>query len=178
MPLRTILTISALLLSVTPLHAQGTDVAAGTRVRVQSPCDPASRGRYCETVIGRVLPSNGDGLLVEDALGSTHRIDLANGSRLERSAGYRRHTLAGLGLGSLAGLATGAALAAGCTTGGEDDGFCSLYFLAAVPAGALVGSLIGASTRTERWEAVSAPAVGLHIWPLPGRATVALTIRF
>lgn len=178
MPLWTVLTLLALLLLRTPVHAQGSAVAPGTRVRVQPRCTGTDAGRPCRAVVGRLLAPIGDGLLVEDAHGVTRRIDLATGSRVERSAGYRRHTLLGLGLGSLVGLGAGALLYSGCTTGGEDDGFCGFYYLATVPGGAALGTVVGALTRTERWEAVSAPTTTLHVWPLPGRTTVALTVPF
>jgi hypothetical protein len=178
MPLWTVLTLLAFLLPRTLVHAQGSTVPPGTRVRVQLPCGATDTGRPCGTVVGRLLAPTGDSLLLEDAHGVTRRIDLATGSRVERSAGYRRHTLLGLGLGTLVGLGTGALLYSGCTTGGEDDGFCGFYYLGAVPAGAVVGAVVGALIRTERWEAVSAPATTLHVWPLPGRTTVALTVPF
>lgn len=178
MPRWTLLTLLACLLLRTPVHAQESSVPPGTRVRVQRPCGATDTGRPCGAVVGRLLAPAGAGLLIEDAHGLTRRVDLATGSRLERSAGYRRHTLLGLGLGSLVGLGTGALLYSGCTTGGEDDGLCGFYYLAAVPAGAALGTVVGALMRTERWDAVSAPATTLHIWPLPGRTTVGLTVRF
>jgi hypothetical protein len=133
-------------------------------------------------MVGRLLPPAGDSLpgrlLIEDARGATRTIDLPAGSRLERSAGYRRHPLLGLGLGSLAGLGAGALLVSSCTRGGSDDSLCGLDYVMAVPAGAALGTLIGALTRTERWEPTEGPAAALHLWPLPGQATVALTLRF
>lgn len=178
MPLWTVLTLLAFLLPRTPVHAQGSTVQPGTRVRVQPPCGATDTGRPCRTVVGRLLAPTGDSLLIEDAHGVTRKIDLATGSRVERSVGYRRHTLLGLGLGSLVGLGAGALLYSGCTTGGEDDWLCGFYYFATVPAGAALGTVVGALTRTERWEAVSAPATTLHVWPLPGRTTVALTVPF
>lgn len=178
MPLWTVLTLLAFLLPRTLVHAQGATVPTGTRVRVRPPCGATDTGRPCRTVVGRLLAPTGDSLLIEDAHGVTRRIDLATGSRVERSAGYRRHTLLGLGLGTLVGLGAGALLYSGCTTGGEDDGLCGFYFLGAVPAGAVVGTVAGALIRTERWEAVPAPATTLHVWPRPGRTTVALTVPF
>ena len=110
----------------------------------------------------------------------THRIELSGGATLERSVGYRRHTLLGLGIGTLAGIGTGAALVAGCTQGGrgEDDGLCNLYYVATIPIGAGVGALTGALTRTERWEAVTAPQSTLQILPGAGHVRVAVSARF
>jgi hypothetical protein len=33
---------------------------------------------------------------------------------------------------------------------GEDDGLCGLYYAITLPAGAALGALVGALTRTER----------------------------
>jgi hypothetical protein len=178
MPLWPVLTLLALLLPRMALNAQASALPPGTRVRVQPPCGATDTVRPCRAVMGRLLAPTGDGLLIEDAHGVMRRIDLPTGSRFERSAGYRRHTLLGLGLGSLVGLGTGALLVSGCTKGGSDDELCGLYYLFTVPAGAALGTLVGALTRTERWEAVPAPATALYVWPLPGRATVSLTVRF
>lgn len=183
MPLWTVLMLLALLLPRAPLHSQGSAVQPGSRVRVQPSCAATDAERPCRPVVGRLLPPTGDGLpgdqlLIEDADGVTRRIDLPTGSRLERSAGYRRHTLLGLGLGSLVGLGMGAVLVSGCRRGGSDDELCGLDYLYTVPAGAALGTLVGALTRTERWEAVSVAAPALHVWPLPGRTRVALTVHF
>lgn len=84
-----------------------------------------------------------------------------------------------LGIGSLVGLGAGAALTSGCKRGGSDDELCGLNYVYAVPAGAAVGALIGALSRTERWEAVSMPwAPALHLWPQTGGTAVALSVRF
>ena len=178
MPLWTVLTLMALLLPRTPLHAQGSAVPPGTRVRVHTPCGPVDTARSCRVVVGRLVAPSGDSLLIEDAHGVTRRIDLTSRTRLERSAGYRRHTLLGLGLGSLVGLGTGALLVSGCTRGGSDDELCGLNYVFTVPAGAALGTVVGARTRTDRWEALPTPATALRVWSLPGRTAVALTVPF
>jgi hypothetical protein len=145
---------------------------------VQPPCGATDTGSPCRAVLGRLVTATGDTLLIEDVEGRTRRIDLATGSRFERSVGYRRHTLLGLGVGSLVGLSTGAGLVAGCRRGAQTTRLCGIYYLFAVPAGAALGTLIGALIRTERWEPVPGPATSLHVLPLPGRATVSLAIHF
>ena len=181
MPLWVVLALLALLLPRPWLHAQGA-LPPGTRVRVHPLCGNPDAGLPCGPVVGRVVTWTGDlqnELLIEDADGASRRIDLATGSRLERSAGYRRHTLLGLGIGSFVGLGTGAALVSGCKRGLSDEELCGLHYAYAVPAGAALGMLVGALIRTERWETVSTPSTtGLYMWPLPGRTTVALTVRF
>lgn len=180
MPPWTALALLTLLLPSVQLCAQDSIAPPGARVRVRLPCGAEDIPRSCAAVIGRLVVPTGDSLLFEDEHGVTRRIDLAAGARLERSAGYRRHTLLGLGLGSLVGLGAGAALASGCTRGGrgEDDHFCNLYYLVTVPVGAGLGTLVGALTRTERWEPVSGPWSTLAVWPLAGRTTVAVAVRF
>ena len=109
-----------------------------------------------------------------------HGVDLRSATRLERSAGYRRHTLLGLGLGTFAGVGTGALLASGCTQGGrgEDDGLCGIYYFATIPAGALIGTLVGALTRTERWEPVASSGPAVRVLPGVERTTIVVTASF
>jgi len=180
LPNWTLLALAALLLPSASLPAQVPAVPPGARVRVQHPCGVADPARACMTLIGRALRPVGDSLLVEDEHGRIRGVDLLSAARLERSTGYRRHTLLGLGLGALAGLGSGALLASECTQGGrgEDDGMCNLYYLITIPAGAGVGTLVGALTPTERWETVSASGAALRVWPGVDRTTVVVTGRF
>ena len=154
MSLRTLPAVVLVLSLSLPLHAQDSTLAPGTRVRVLSACDTTAAHRGCDVVKGRLLSRTGNELLIQDTEGGEHRVNLSAGARVEQSAGYRHHTLRGMGIGALAGLATGAILVADCTRGGrgEDNGLCAVRLVAAVPIGAGVGALIGALTRTERWE--------------------------
>ena len=131
------------------MHA-GTRPSLGRAARYSSPCAAPMRRdirRLCRPVVGRLLAPTDDPLMIEDAHGLTRRIDLATGTRVERSAGYRRHTWLGLGLGSLAGVGVGSLLYSGCTTGGEDDGLCGFYYFGTVPAGAALGTLSAADAH-------------------------------
>ena len=180
MPLRSILPLAAALALTLPLHAQDSTVAPGTRVRVLSSCDTTAAHTGCDVVKGRLLSRTGSELMIQDADGAEHRISLASGVRIQRSAGYRRHTLRGLGIGTLAGLATGGILVADCTRGGrgEDNGLCSVRLVAATAAGAGVGALIGALSRSERWETVPESRASLHLRPMHGRTRVGLAFSF
>ena len=181
MSLRTLLPLLALLLPHAVLSAQDSGLAPGTRVRVWEACAGEHETRSCRPVVGRLVAPADDNLLIEDARGTTRRIDPAAGVRIDRSAGYRRHTLLGLGAGALMGLGTGAVLVSGCTQGGrgEDDGLCNIYYLVTVPAGAGLGTLIGALTRSERWQpAYSGGAATLRVSPRAGGAAVAFSIPF
>ncbi len=180
MPHWTLLALAALLLPLASSPAQVPVVPPGARIRVQDPCGVADPARACAPLIGRVLRPVGDTLLVEDGHGRIRGVALSSATRIERSTGYRRHTLLGLGLGTLAGLGSGALLASGCTQGGrgEDDGLCNLYYVITIPAGAAVGTVVGALTRTERWETVSGVGAALRVWHAVGRTTVVVSGRF
>lgn len=171
------LALVALLLPCMPLAAQDSSVTAGLRVRV--PCG-AEAPQPCRAIVGRLVSPASDSLLLEDEHGITHRIDLTGGATLERSVGYRRHTLLGLGIGTLVGVGTGAALVSNCTQPGrgEDNHLCYLSYFATIPVGAGLGALTGALTRTERWEAVTAPQSTLQILPGAGDVRVAVSARF
>jgi hypothetical protein len=179
MRLRIMVTLALVSLSL-PLCAQDAALPPGTRLRVGAPCGQGYTRADCGMVVGRLVAHTGNDLVLEDAAGMRHRVTLSPGVRLQRSAGYRRHTLLGLGLGSLAGLATGAALNANCTRGGrgEDNGLCHLYYVVAVPAGAGVGAVMGALSRTERWETRSPPDAVLRIELAAGRTRVAVMVTF
>lgn len=177
MSLRTMLPLVAALSLSLPLHAQDSTLAPGTRVRVLSACDTTAAHTGCDVVRGQLLSRTGSELLIQDADGAEHRVNLSSTVQVQRSAGFRRRTLLGLGIGSAVGLATGALLLADCTTGGEDDALCAPR-LAAVPAGMVLGTLVGFLTRSERWEPVRESRASLHILPVNGRTTLALAISF
>jgi hypothetical protein len=174
---RILLTLAVLLLTSASLPAQVPDVSPGSRVRVRHPCGVPDRASACTALVGRAVRPAGDSLFVEDEHGVMHGVDLRSATRLERSAGYRRHTLLGLGLGALAGLGSGALLVSGCTQGGEDDGLCNLYYFVTIPAGAGIGALAGALTRTERWEPVSGSGPAVRVLPGVNRIAVVVTVR-
>lgn len=178
MPLRSILPVVAALSLALPLHAQDSTLSPGTRVRALSACDTIGVRTGCDVVKGRLVSRTGSELLIRDANGAEHRVSLSAGVQIQQSAGYRRHTLLGLGIGSAVGLATGAVLLADCTTGGEDDALCGPRLIVPVPVGAAVGTLIGALSRSERWETVPDSRASLHVRPMQGHTMVALVVRF
>lgn len=181
MSLRTLLAAVVVLSLSLPLHAQDSSLAPGARVRVHPGCDTVAAARAgCDVITGQLLSRTGNELVIQDADGAQHRVNVSAGVRVEQSAGYRRHTLRGLGIGALAGLATGAILVADCTRGGrgEDNGLCYVRLVAAVPAGAGAGALIGALSRSERWEAVPGSRASLDVRPASGGMAVALAVNF
>lgn len=178
MSLRTILPLIAALSLTLPLQAQDSMLAPGTRVRVLPACDTTPAQAGCGVIKGQLLSRTGSELLIQDADGAKHRVTFAPGVRLQQSAGYRRHTLLGLGIGSAVGLATGAVLLADCTTGGEDDALCGPRLVVPVPLGAAVGALIGALSRSERWEPVPPSRASLDIRHMRGRMHMVLALTF
>lgn len=178
MSLRPILPLVAALSLALPLHAQDSTLSPGTRVRILSACDTTGVRTGCDVVKGQLLSRTLSELLIKDADGVERRVHLAPGLRIQQSTGYRRHTLTGLAIGSAVGLATGAVLLADCTTGGEDDALCGPRLIVPVPVGAAVGTLIGALSRSERWEAVPESRASLHVRPMQGHTMVALVVRF
>ena len=160
------------------LHAQAPTLTPGSRVRVWPACPASTPARACSPVIGQFLGFQGDSLLIQEDGGPPRVIPGDPAMRLEVSAGRRGHTLLGLGVGTLTGLATGAALVSSCTTGSEDDGLCNIYYLITVPAGAGLGSILGALIRTDRWQSVAASRISLNILPMPHRVSVTLGVRF
>lgn len=177
MSLRTLPVVILVLSLSLPLHAQDSTLAPGTRVRILSACDTTAADADCDVLKGKLLSRTGNDLLIQGADGTEHRVTLSSNVQAQRSAGYRRHTLLGLGIGSAVGLATGIVLLADCTTGDEDDALCGPRLIA-VPAGMVLGTLVGFLTRSERWEEVSESRTSLHIRPVNGRTTLGLAIRF
>jgi hypothetical protein len=180
MSLRPILPLVAALSLALPLHAQDSTLSPGTRVRILSACDTTGVRTGCDVVKGQLLSRTVSELLIKDADGVERRVHLAPGLRIQQSTGYRRHTLRGLGIGTLAGLATGGILVADCTRGGrgEDNGLCSVRLVVSTAAGAGLGALIGALSRSERWETVAESRASLHVRPMNGCTAVALAFSF
>lgn len=177
MSLRIMLPLIAALSLSLPLQAQDSALSTGARIRVLSACESETARTGCEVITGRFVSRSSNSLLIQDSDGGDHRVELSPGLRIQQSAGYRRHTLMGLGIGSAVGLVTGAVLLADCTTGGEDDALCGVRFVVPIPVGAAVGTLIGALSRSERWETVTGPRASLHIRPMNGRTGVGIAIN-
>lgn len=178
MSLRFMLSLAAVLSLSLPLHAQDSTLAPGTRVRVLSSCDTTAAHTGCDVVKGRLLSRSGNSLLIQGADGVEHRVEVSPGVRIQQSTGYRRHTLLGLEIGSAVGLVTGAVLLADCTRGDEDDALCGPRLVVPVPVGAVLGTLVGALSRSERWEEVPEPRASLQIRPMDGGTALRLAFSF
>ncbi len=125
-------------------------ITAGARVRVTAPAAGLVRA------VGRVESFDGDSLvLVPDRAGAATRLARQSLRSLEVSRGRRRHVVTGIALGYALMFGLGFAGHPGQphTDAGpflEGIGYGIIY---GTPV-ALLGGILGASIRTERWERV------------------------
>ena len=134
-------------------------VQPGQRVRVRLATAAAPE------VVGVVRVMTSDSLTLEQEsganAGTTTTIPLAGISRLQVSRG--RHSTWGKGLLFGAGVGAVAGAIVGLASGNSEGLFNSPSFDAALgvivfaPTGAVIGTVVGAMTRTERWETVPIP---------------------
>jgi hypothetical protein len=155
--------------------AQAPPLEPGQRVRVTAPDLGVNRqSAVLETLRGDML------VVVED---STIRIPVASVTRIDVHRGRHGHPWRGAGIGFLAGAATGAVAGAilcqdGCI---EWDTGAVVALGAAVfsASGAVVGGVVGAFIKTDKWEEV--PLDRLHLSFVPewdGRLTLGLSVSF
>jgi len=166
----------ALGLPLGALGAQETPaVAAGTRVRVTAP------DGWRDVGPGSLEAIDSATIVVRRANGMTVAFPRERGTRLDVSGGpgacsggHRGRCVA---LGFIGGAALGA-LAGGVL---EPDCFrllCRLVFLRTLPAGAVLGTIVGAVIGGEHWRTVEPPA-RITVGPVgPGRFAVGLSVQF
>ena len=167
------------------LGAQETPaLGAGARVRVLSPklhCRGLETRPCYDKVVGTLASIDTLNIVLRDAGGEVRSLPRVPGTRLDVSAGglcLHRGTCIGLGL--VGGAAVGALVgwinykSIGCPA---DDDLCDLYLLT-VPAGAILGTIVGALLPGEHWRETNAPA-HLSIGPEgAGRFVVGFSVRF
>lgn len=148
----------ALLLASPVAWAQESVVVPGARVRITGFESDRSARRA-----GTVVTAGGDTVVLRlDPGGETMPFAMAGITRVELSRGLKGHTGAGIGLGLLAGFGVGAVVgytSCGTCGGGEDDQISKLLGALAWGGiigggGMLVGGLVGAHHKTERWDTV------------------------
>ncbi|HVH31353.1 MAG TPA: hypothetical protein VNA31_06780 [bacterium] len=176
--------VVALALPLRVLDAQEPPrVSLGTRVRVSN--DSKARERYglsTGRVVGTLESLGSSTITVRGDNGESTAVPRLPSTRLDVSAGpgscsgSRRAGCIVVGffggalVGVLAGVAAGGA--------GDTCEGCGLAFLLTVPAGAVLGTVIGAVVGREHWEAVALPA---HVSLVPhgsGRFTLGVSLRF
>lgn len=132
----------------------------GVRVRVSTA--PASSPNW---IVGTLIAVTNDRLAIRAQPDSGREIEIARTAvtRLEVSHGQRSRWLKGLGLGFLVGTGAGAVL--GEVAIGEGDlapGHRALIGAAlGAPLGALTGVVIGALSKSERWQEIPVTVGGM-----------------
>ena len=102
------------------------------------------------------------------------RLDVSAGPG--RCSGGRRGGCVVLGLFS--GAALGALAGPPFATGSRcNDEPCALVCFLTVPAGALVGTIVGAWVGGEHWKRATLPA-SVTVWPRSGRVALGLSVHF
>jgi len=140
-------------------------IVPGKRVRVTAPSVSPKR------ITGKIRELNllsisieYDSTLVQLDKNSILKLEVSKGSR-------RRYIIVGALAGTIVGLGTTMAGASTCESSGSFD-FSCLAWLAAIPAGLVVGTVIGIAVSGERWEVVDWDrlrlSIGLPQHDLPG----------
>ena len=159
--------VAAGLLLPTVLTAQRQPIALqpGDQVRITAPSQNLTRQR------GTLLEKRADTLVVGLAVGGAlteprSRLLVPFGAitQLDVSVGRKGHLPQGLLLGSVGGGSIGALAGTQVDCSGYEQGLCMAY-LGAIGAGvgAILGGVIGAAIRTERWTEVRIDRARLSI---------------
>jgi hypothetical protein len=173
-----------------PLGALGAQhspaLAAGARVRVLAPkpvCTYPEAAPCYRTVIGSLESFDSATIVVQRETGETVTVSRAPGTRMEVSGGPSfcspdRGRCVILGLMGGAGLGALVGHLSVQSQGGESACECGLVYLLTVPAGAVLGTIVGALVGGEDWERADLPA-RLSVGPdSSGRFAVGLSLRF
>src|SRR5881628_477976 len=161
----------ALPLSTSPAQ-QTPSLAVGSRVRVGTPS---------RRVVGTLESVDSASIVVRRQNGATVALQREPGTRINLSTGPgmcspgRRGSCVAIGFlgGAVVGLGVGAILVSDC-----NDELCGLLYLVTVPAGALVGTIVGAVVGGEHWERGDQP-VRLSLAPGPtGETRLGVRLSF
>ena len=164
-----------------PPSATEPDVAPGTRVRVTVP-GQARR-------VGTVVALTGDTLVARWERGEPRGVPLSQLSRLEVSRGLHERPWRGAGIGLALGATVGVVIGAATYEGCEGRANCMelggpgtnavAAGLVIGTGGAVVGGLLGAVRRTEKWQTVGLERVRVGAAaPRGGRAGVGVALSF
>lgn len=178
----------ALILPAGLLSGQETPtLVPGTRVRVSVPkagCPDLESRRCYQRVVGTLTSVDSLNIMVRSAEDSAEvTLPRVPGTRLDISMGPgpcidRRGECVALGLfgGVAAGLLVG--IAAGGGNGASCDCPAGVVFLLTIPAGAVVGLVIGADLPAEHWKSTYIP-VRLSVGPVGrNRLGLGLSLQF
>ena len=155
-----------------PAAQETPTLAPGTRVRVTTP-----DGR----VVGTLESIDSATIVVRRQNGRTANLPMGRGTRVDVSGGPGTCSPGHRGtcvlVGFLGGAALGVGVGAGAASNCGEDPLCGLYYLITVPAGALVGTIVGAVVGGEHWNRVELPA-RLSLAPdVPGALKPWRTVR-
>ncbi len=164
-----------LLAIVGPVMAQQVQgLASGARVRVWT-LEPHSERR-----VGTLVALRRDSLLMQlDGDTDTMRIARAAVTRIDASEGRRSHVVTGLILGAAAGGTTGYFIGKGLDNTSVCGSGCE--WLVAGPlagVGGVLGGLLGAVTRTDRWKEVTHERVRVGVAPRDAGMGLLASIAF
>jgi hypothetical protein len=168
-----------------PLGALGAQEApvlqSGARVRVRND-DHFTRVR----VVGTLESIDSSSVIVRRENGESVTVPRQPGTRLDVSAGPgmcsggRRSNCVVIGFlgGAAVGVLAGIPIKRGSRCGGENGLPCGFIYLATIPLGALVGTMVGLLVGDEHWHRAELPA-RLSIGPDgSGRFAVGLSVPF
>jgi len=164
-----------LIFAVNRLPAQEPPAPAlGDRVRVTSADRHRSAKGVLESIEGdTIVVRRSNGALTKFPRDPRPRIDVSTGSGMCGEGRRAACVIGGFFGGALLGLGAGAIATQSCS--GEE--LCGLEYLVTIPAGALVGTVVGALIGGEHWRRVDVP-VTLGFRPeRPGRVAVGVTLQ-
>ena len=169
-------------LSIIPLAVLA--VAPLTRITAQEPPPVKVGDRVRVTaalgvreLVGTYIAVRGDTLELESEA-TLLAIPMASVTRLEVVGGRKSGLVKGGIVGLMVGVGIGVAKVSGCGSG--DDCFDAGLWLSAPPlAGMLLGGVVGALIKTDRWEEVPLDRLRVSVAPQrDGRFGVGMSVRF
>lgn len=166
-------------------------LAPGARVRVIAPnlvCNHPGAAPCYRKVVGSLESIDSAIIVVRRESGETVNVPRAPGTLLDVSTSRgacSRHRGGCVALGFLGGVGVGALVgwisvqAQGGASGPNcSENPCELVYLLTLPAGAVLGTIVGAVVGGDHWENVQ-PPVRVGLWPDgPGRLALGVSVPF
>ena len=171
--------VLAAIVTPTAALAQTTRPIVGEHVRVVYQCEEGTwrRGQCREE--GTVRATDADSLRLDLAGDARWAIPSASVAQVWVRDGTRSHFWAGVGWGLLSGAVLGTAI-------GATQEFCiftcssaaPIGFMLGAPAGMLIGGVIGAVIRTDRWRPLEENGAGVRVRAVGNGVGVGLEVAF
>ena len=115
-----------------------------------------------------------NGALTKFARAPRPRLDVSTGAGMCREGRRAACVIGGFLGGALVGLGAGAIVGSGC----NGDELCGIQYVFTIPAGALVGTIVGSVVGGEHWDRVDVPATVTFRPERSGRVSVGVSLRF